>query len=88
MIIIARHRRRLPVRDFLSGLALLLVLWFNRQWPRDPRRATPAQICRLAGPGHLPLTAERIPLQVSYAEHVKGVRQIEEYASGARAPLV
>lgn len=86
-MISGRHCRRLPVRDFLSGLALALLLWWNGR-PREPRRAGPAEIGGLgAGMARLAWTAERIPLAVTYEEHIKGVRQIEEYVNGARAPV-
>lgn len=75
-----RHRRRLPVRDFLSGLALALLLWWNRRRPRKPWRASPTELRELGESlARLPWTAERIPLAVSYEEHAKGVRQIEAY---------
>ena len=84
----ARHRRRLPVRDCLSGLALALLLWWNDRRPRKPWRAGPAEIReRGAGMARLAWTAERIPLAVSYEEHARGVRQIEEYVNGACAPV-
>lgn len=75
-----RHRRRLPVRDFLSGMALTLLLWWNNWRPRKPWHAGPAEIRELgAGMARLARTAERIPLAVSYEEHARGVRQIETY---------
>lgn len=81
-MIIARHRRRLPVRDFLSGLVLTLLLWFNDRRPRKPWCATPAQVNELgASFARLSWAAERIPLGVSYEDHAKGVRQIEMYRS-------
>lgn len=77
---IGKHRRRLPVRDFLSGLGLALLLWFSDRRPRKPWRATPDQVNELgASLARLSWTAERVPLGVSYAEHARGVRQIELY---------
>lgn len=76
----ARHRRRLPVRDFLSGLVLTLLLWYIQRRPRKPWRATPAEVNRLgADMARLAWTAERLPLSVDYREHMIGVRQIEAY---------
>ena len=75
-----RHRRHLPVRDCLSGLALALLLWWNGRRPCKPWRASPAEIGELgAGMARLAWTAERIPLADSYEEHARGVRQIESY---------
>lgn len=83
-----RHRRRLPVRDCLSGLTLALLLWWNGRRPRKPWHAGPADIGGLgAGMARLAWTVERIPLAVSYEEHAKGVRLIEEYVNGAHAPV-
>ena len=83
-----RHRRRLPARDYLSGLALALLLWWNSRRPHRPWRAGPAEIGGLGmGMARLAWTTERIPLAVSYEEHARGVRQIEEYVNGAGAPV-
>ncbi len=75
-----KHRRRLPVRDLVSGLVLALVLWYCGRRARRVDTATARGIgVRME---HLPLSAVRIPLHVSYEEHVRGVREMEAYARG------
>ncbi len=80
-----RHRRRLPVRDLISGLILVLVLWYSRRRARRASAATTRDIG--VHMGHLPLSAVRIPLVVSYEEHARRVREMEDYLNGAGAPV-
>ena len=84
-----RHRRRRPVRDFVGGLMLALTLWYYGRWPRDYQRRAPEEFVEFGAlMGRLSWADERIPLGVSYEEHMRGVRQIEEYGvSGADAPV-
>jgi hypothetical protein len=85
-----RHRaRRHPVRDLLHGLYLWVLVrdpvtaWGRARVASRVYRATPAQIASVGTSMRaLPAwTRERIPLQVSYEEHARGVRLIEEYTT-------
>ena len=83
-----RHRRPRPVRDFLVGLRILHALrWRSeRILRRRVRSARPEQVRKIGAQfaaaitqAQTPWTAERIPLQVSLAEHYAGVNTIEGY---------
>lgn len=82
-----RHRRPRPVRDFFVGLWVLHLV--NRYDERRARRARPEDL-RAVGEQFsrvLPWTQERIPLQVSWGEHARAVRQMDDYVNGAGAPV-
>ncbi len=76
----ARHRRRLPVRDLISGLVLALVLWYSGRRARRVGTATARDID--VHMEHLPLSVVRIPLVVSPEEHARGVWEMETYTRG------